>query len=447
MSRSLSIECDWLDQPAAADPVERRTWAGLRIRVAGRFASRLWDREAASERQTLYIPAFPLAQWLIANCWSVLFEPNVADDVPPSGANASATQRDWLVRHCLRAADAGLMLPRLCLFGSGRGVCAQWTADEPDAYPNMPGSFVSADWVHLDTVEAEHGLREFVTEVLSQVADMSDPRVARARANWEAISRAEDGERFFCRAAGMMGLDPYASEDCRPGLLSLLETGLGDDPDKPLVQDFLEAGTGETAEAQWQWTTNAEKSLVLRSAPQEVSRRLAIPDQYRPAKTGCAAARGVREKSGISPVEPVGSLSDVSQALKLGSLAFVEVNHLPSRRVQAVVGWRADHTPVVAGPVPSRDTSRRFLEARGLYHAIYACDRGVRLATSAHTWDQQASRAFAAELLAPQAALLDAATHSSEDSEALVSTLSNRYRVSTQVIGYQLENAGVGGMA
>jgi hypothetical protein len=64
--------------------VERRTWARLRIRVAGRFASRLWDRETASERQTLYIPAFPLAQWLIANWWSVLFEPNVADDVPPS---------------------------------------------------------------------------------------------------------------------------------------------------------------------------------------------------------------------------------------------------------------------------------------------------------------------------------------------------------------------------
>ena len=308
MSPSLSIECDWLDQPAAADPVERRTSAGLRIRVAGRFASRLWDRETASERQTLYIPAFPLAQWLIANWWSVLFEPNVADDVPPSGANASDPQRDWLTRHCLRAADAGLMLPRLCLFGSGRGVCAQWTADEPDAYPNMPGSFVSADWIHLDAAEAEHGLREFVTEVLSQVADMSDPRVARARSNWEAISRAEPGERFFCRAAGMMGLDPYASEDWRPGLLSLLETGLPDDPDKPLVQDFLEAGTGELAEAQWQWTTNTEKSLMLRSAPLDLSRRLAVPDQYRPAKMGYAAARTVREKSGLGLVEPVGDL-------------------------------------------------------------------------------------------------------------------------------------------
>ena len=46
-----------------------------------------------------------------------------------------------------------------------------------------------------------------------------------------------------------------------------------------------------------------------------------------------------------------------------------------------------------------------------------------------------------------QAALLDEVTRSSEDSETIISTLSSRYRVSTQVIGYQLENAGVGGMA
>ena len=315
MSRSLSIECDWLDQPAAADPVERRTWAGLRIRVADRLASRLLDREAASERQTLYVPAFPLAEWLIVNWWQLLFEPNIAENVPPPGTSLSATQRDWLARHCLRAAGAGLLLPRLCLFGSGRGVCVQWTADEPDAYPHMPGSFVSTDWIHLDEVEAERGVREFVVEVLSRVADMQDPRVARARVNWEAVSRAAADEQFFCRAAGRMGLDPYASAGWPPGLLDLFETGLGDDPDKPLLQDFLESANGETAKAQWQWTTNVEKSLALHAAPPDVSRRFAIPDQYRPAKIGYAAARSVREKIGISPVQPVGSLSDVSQAL------------------------------------------------------------------------------------------------------------------------------------
>jgi Zn-dependent peptidase ImmA (M78 family) len=351
-----------------------------------------------------------------------------------------------LARHCLRAASAGLLLPRLCLFGSGRGVFAQWTVDDPDAYPHMPGSFASADSIHLDEAEAERGLREFVVEVLSRVADMQDPRVARARANWEAVSRAAADEQFFCRAAGRMGLDPYASADWPPGLLDLLETGLGNDPDKPLLQDFLESANGETAKAQWQWTTNVEKSLALHAAPPDVSRRFAIPDQYRPAKTGYAAARSIRDELGIPAVDPIGDLSEISKALKLGPLASREVNHVADGRVRAVVGWGPDQTPVVAGPIPNRSEDRRFLEARGLYHAIYTCSRGARLVTKAHTWDQQASRGFAAELLAPQAPLLDKHSSSSEEQGSLVAALASHYRVSTRVVEHQLENAGVGSM-
>lgn len=207
MSPSLSIECDWLDQPCAADPVERRTWAGVRIRVAGRYASRLWDRTAVAERQTLYLPAFPLAEWVITNWWPLLNEASIADSVPPPGLQPIPLQREWLRRHCLRAADAGMLLPRLCLFGNGRGVCAQWTADEPDAYPHMPGTFVGTDLIHLDAAEAEGGLREFVAEVLSRVGDMPQARVVQARASWQAIVRAEADERSFCRAAGTMALE------------------------------------------------------------------------------------------------------------------------------------------------------------------------------------------------------------------------------------------------
>jgi Zn-dependent peptidase ImmA (M78 family) len=446
MSRSLSIECDWLDQPSAVDPVERRTWAGVRIQVAGRFASRLWDREAASERHALYIPAFPIARWLIENWWPLLCEPSIAEAIPPAGTEAPL-QRDWLARHCIRAAEAGLLLPRLCLFGTGRGVCAQWVPDEPDAYPSMPGSFVGSDLIHLDTSEAEGGLREFVVEVLARVADVPDSRVARARAHWDAILRAEADERFFCRAAGSMGLDPYASEGWPRGLSDLLESGLGDDLDSPLVQDFLEAAQPDTAEAQWKWTRGVEQSLSLGATPKGVSRTaLAFTEQSRPAKTGYSAAQGIRAGIGMSPGDPVEDLSDVSQALKLGALVRHEVNHVPNRRVQAVVGWGPDHRPAVAGPVLARDDNRRFLEARGLYHALYACDQGARLATRANTWDQQASRAFAAELLAPRAALLDEVGQSAEDSDLLFSSLANRFRVSPRVIEYQLENAGVSRM-
>ena len=44
MSKSLLLEYDPIDQPASADPVERRTWCTLRIRVGHRFVSRIWDK-------------------------------------------------------------------------------------------------------------------------------------------------------------------------------------------------------------------------------------------------------------------------------------------------------------------------------------------------------------------------------------------------------------------
>lgn len=445
MSKSLSIECQWLDQPSAADPVERKTWAALSVSAAGRFVTRLWDRATDSERHMIFVPAFPIARWLVVNWWALLHEPSLSERVPLAGVLPG--ERDWLGRHCLRAADSGLLLPRLYLYGSGRGVCAQWAADELDAYPSMPGSFIGGEWVHLDTFDAEQGLREFVVDVLARIGDMPDPRVARFRANWDAIAQADTDERGFCRAAGRMGLDPYGADGWPPGLLPLLETGLGGDPEKPLVEDFLESARGGMAVAQWGWAAGVEKALDLRATPRDVPNRLAIPSQHNPAKSGYAAARLVRDEIGAKADQPVTNVASVCEALHLGTLAFREFNHLPGSGIRAAVGWQAGRTPMLAGPIPSADTSRRFLEARGLYHAAYACDRGARLVTSAHAWDQQASRAFAAELLAPQTALLEYVTSAgdSEDHESVVRTLASRYAVSAWVIQHQLENAGVGG--
>ena len=84
-------------------------------------------------------------------------------------------------------------------------------------------------------------------------------------------------------------------------------------------------------------------------------------------------------------------------------------------------------------------------EARALYHATFACGAGPRLLTEARTWDQQASRAFAAELLAPQAELKarfdDGAW--AENPEAVVGSLATEYRVSEMIVWLQLKNIGV----
>ena len=65
-----------------------------------------------------------------------------------------------------------------------------------------------------------------------------------------------------------------------------------------------------------------------------------------------------------------------------------------------------------------------------------------RLVTKAYTWDQRASRAFAAELLSPADALRDE-VHDGV-SPAKVDELAHKFRVSPWVIEHQLKNHRIG---
>jgi hypothetical protein len=91
-------------------------------------------------------------------------------------------------------------------------------------------------------------------------------------------------------------------------------------------------------------------------------------------------------------------------------------------------------------------TTIRFLACRGLYMALRGATRGPRLVTDARTWVQRASRAFAAELLAPRTSALERYAEAErrvgcDEAEVQVA---RHYDVSPKVIRHQIENAGGG---
>src|SRR5262249_31476013 len=155
-----------------------------------------------------------------------------------------------------------------------------------------------------------------------------------------------------------------------------------------------------TAATVWQWVDDTRASLDLRKSPASIS--LPLLSGKSPAKVGYQLAKHVRESM---TGESEGLLKDVSEAasaIGIEPLEFVPHHYLDYRQfispsVKATVGWREGKEPVVAGPRPLREDNARFLQARALYHAAFACSAGPRLLTEARTWDQQASRAFAAE--------------------------------------------------
>jgi Zn-dependent peptidase ImmA (M78 family) len=82
------------------------------------------------------------------------------------------------------------------------------------------------------------------------------------------------------------------------------------------------------------------------------------------------------------------------------------------------------------------------MNAGNVFHALATSRESQRLVTDAYSWDQKASRAFAAEFLAPQQALISRLAKSTAD-RLTVRKLSMEFLASTYVIERQLENAGV----
>ena len=435
VSRFLRFECDPIDQPSAVDPLERLTWCAMRISVGPRAVTELWDKTLETERRNLYLPAFPIAQWLVANWWALLNEVSPAETI----TRGELRQKEWFwaSRHCLRTADSSLMLPALYLYHDGRTLRAEWRRDAAGSTPHWPGEFIAEDAAELDFGQTVEALSNFVNETLVRVREHDDPRVVDLLADWRAIQASDDDERSFCTLAGRLGLDPYF-EGLPESLVNLLEAL---NTDAPLVRDLTDLAQPDAFVQQWEWVNSTINSLALNAAANvsavELPSQSIIPPEF-----GYELARWVRERAAHDLTGPVDSVEQLATSAIGRQLRFLERNHFPGEGIKAVIGHSPQGDIVVAGPPPPRLDSRRFLMARSLYHAITNSYATQRLVTNAHSWDQKASRAFAAELLAPREALLRQITTDDVDDDT-INALGDYFEVSSLLVRRQLSNAGL----
>ena len=118
---------------------------------------------------------------------------------------------------------------------------------------------------------------------------------------------------------------------------------------------------------------------------------------------------------------------------------LLAIDTSPSNRVHAVLDHGRDDVPVLAAHRPADRSSERFLLARSLFLQANSRPAERRLVTASHTWDQRASRAFAAELLAPASALRDR-IRGDTVSARQVAQYADEFGVDTLLIEGQLEN-------
>ena len=426
MSKSLSLEYEPIDQPAAKDPVERITWCALKIRIGDRFVTQVFDKTTRLPRTALYVPAFPIAEWIATNWWFLWSEGQRTSD-----------PWEWRRRHCLRAADSALLIPSLTLFNDGKSQRAKWDSDPDGSLPHMPAEFVSSGDEVLDIAQSRRALIEFVDDTLGRVRNLDDPRVSDLRSLWKAIRSADKEEEDFCTLSGRLGVDPYDRDEMTDDLASFLETEFKDF-DSPLVTDLVDVAQPDTLRDQWQWILRTNKELSI--GPYRSDPSFSFPSRsVSPPQFGYELARQSRSIADRSDEQKIDTVEKLADPILKKTFRVEDRNHLPGNGIQSLIGQTAPSELISVGPRANHEHSRRFLTSRSLYHAITNTRSSQRLVTEANSWDQQASRAFAAELLIPQQAIRNRIYRSVAD-QPIIDELSNDYCVSTHVIELQLKN-------
>ncbi|OJW18885.1 MAG: hypothetical protein BGO49_17695 [Planctomycetales bacterium 71-10] len=344
----------------------------------------------------------------------------------------------WTRRHCLRAADSSVLLPSLYIYSDGRDLIAESHPDRSDSLPNFPGEFLCDEAEVIDGRATESALSTFIDQTFDRIEGVDGDRATRAVEQWHAIRNADEEEAGYCKLVGRMGLDPYDPEEISDHLAAFFEAML--DEDDPLARDLTEVAKPDAVEAQWRWVMDVSRDFAL--GPRSIDPPFAPPARTgSPAEYGYDFARRVRAYADQMDA-PIQSVEAIARIAVRSPFNAVDRSHVPGRGIKAVVGQSAAGEFLVVGPEAPGHCSRRFKDARSLYHAIATTSPSQRLVTDAYSSDQKASRAFAAELLAPRDALLDRLAGSVAGPEA-IDRLSREFQVSPLVVQMQLKNAGV----
>ena len=398
------------------------TLGRLEIRI-GRDVATRFRTDNGNESSELLIPTYGLAEWIASNWWPLLFEPRKREDFEEDF--------EYRSRHWLGAARQGFALPDLWFCPAGGkleivGSAAQLRFARLSFLVEIAGTVV-------ETPVIREALAKFVDGVTARL-EARGQLATPLHELWRAIRETAPAAEEYCRLIGALGLSPY---DDHPNIDSVLDR-LCDRLSAALVKDLCEAADGTTFSALAELTLGLAEQLG--ATPQTGLGELLdieLPSDHEPFayQWGLAGARQVRQKFHISNADPQGGQQF------LATLGLDRVQSL-SRHAERISGGlrRADDRLqlLVFDDLPPQ---QRFTTARAAFLA-WAGSSGEHLVTSAITRDQQASRAFAAELLAPTAFIRTKAANRVLSDHA-IAEIAQSLGAPAGAVRYQARHAGI----
>ena len=423
MVRDFAFDARWPSQVNDQNGEFEATFCELRITVDGKVVtSYKSDRESGS---TIEAPVYHLAEWIAENWWALLWEPPKSDD--------NGHSEEYLERHSILTAQHGFPLPDIRLLPSGVGV--QISAKSRYAQHAEVRFNVSAETVPDRSVVQEE-LHKFVEQTVKRLGDIKGTPLQEA---WQLVRDTDKASVEFCKLVGALGLSPYDSHPKVEQALDLASKMLSS-------QQLLDMCMTSTADDVLNSAYVASKvHKALETAPEidlSVFARVKPPadNVQAPAyRAGYVAARELRRIFGVKEEDVTGANRVLGELGMNHAGAFMTEKMVDSAVVGAVEkqNWRGKFALVPT--VPQR---QKFAVARAAYFLWTGGPDDCRILTSAATRDQQAGRAFAAELLMPQSFLRIHAKHGRIQRDT-VTRIAEEAGVAPALANWQAKNHGL----
>lgn len=435
----IQFDFDWENPQGVIAPELAATWAQLMIQVDGTPVTQVHDYAARSVRSGIYLPLYPLAEWLVMHWWPLLNEPEVP---------RRAAYRDYPRRHNLRFAREGFALPDLALCPLNGKLALDW---RPIDFPACGVRFLSEGAAVFDAKGVEEALTAFIDSVVARL-EIGGLRGTPLQEEWNAIRAAAPEERRFCQVAGTLGLDPYSlSEEGQAAIIRVSET-----LPAQLADDFFAIADLNDLAAQ---ATRLQAGLErIRIQDTTLTPLLQLRDRFEnidilrtPWAEGYAFARQLRRDLQLQDqtartVEEVGAFFGLSSGeLRAAIVSLRDGERAPASGAaripsffDALVGVNDVGSPGFLLE-KQRESSRVFAFCRALFEYLTASTGPPVLISSAFSERQKRNRAFAAEFLAPSEMLNENISGDLLDMDE-VEDLAARFGVSPLVIRHQLEN-------
>ncbi len=417
---ALRFEFEWVDSGPSTDRLSQATMADVGIKLGDVAITSHIDEKTQAYKERITAPLFPIAEWVVANWWTLWFEQELVGPGSPRPGFAE--------RHNLSFAGRGFLYPKLLVSPLNDFVNLRAEKWRP--------KYSSVEFVRDQTevLSRDHVVREFsriveiVIDRLRQFGLSGQP----IEEDWNAIQDSDCEILEFCQAAATMGLDPFDL----------------DDPTSEAIIDLWNSTPASLRNDLFSCTDVDSGRMVLAW----VKGQLAQVD-ITPSGVGWDKLRGsIQPLKGALPWDRGYELAQQARGLmgvEDGAFDFTGEWSVGF----ATASSPADHLEaVVSGTSPScvirprTKPAQRFLFARALGDFLVRHQDEPSLLTAFSSDRQAQTRSFAAEFLAPSNVLRKelGALLGRRISSEQVEELSEKFRVSSFVIRHQIDNHKLG---